>query len=595
MKTDLDGHYRIHGLPAGTYQVCWKASGWPEGCGAEALSVDSSTAYAAPIELAPASPAAVTWGRVVLEDGRPCSADDEFFGIHQIATVQFVSASSGTGALLRTNRQGYWVLPAAPNQGTSLRATCAGSTVITSLLQPTGNSIVLGTVRPRVRRVVVRAGGTEIRSAVAGSVVRLAAYAVSPTAPLRYEWKVPSGSGSIASAAANSATWKLPDARGLHTAFVLVTDGKGGVSQASVSLNVGAARDALRPIPSHHRTPARASDAALWGDYSGRRFLTRYGDEGSQAEFDAYIMAVDPNGTRATLREWWEANNFTAIGEVDTSAGAFGTRAAYFNGNDLGFGRDMRCSQKGAGESADVACYVTNYPDADLAWNVVRGKATATVAMERKSSDRIVKFFAYQGGDGSGRRLPSVALDPFGPKFLPNLCTVCHGGEFLGTAEMGSSFREFDMASFRYPSAAAGSQASQEAAFKQLNEIVKTSQPATAIGELIDGWYAGNSATQITSYVPTGWPAGTQDLYRNVVAKSCRTCHVAISSLSWSTYESFWRHRGSIGAQVCGSAKQMPLALTTYLSFWLRTQPPAPNELAKFTGPNWPTALGVCK
>ncbi|MFI5104262.1 MAG: carboxypeptidase-like regulatory domain-containing protein, partial [Terriglobales bacterium] len=383
------------------------------------------------------------------------------------------------------------------------------------------------------------------------------------------------------------------------------------------SVNTGAALPAGQTLwPPYPYTPCGVEvnleqTIPPWSGAPGSPFLTFKG-EISDAETNAYYAVIDPNSNRTTLGGWWGQNGFDAV------TGANGTRTAYLNNNDLGFGRDMHCLQTGA----DVACYVTNYghPDqdpanADLAQTADKTKAVATVCMEWKAVDgqpannRIVKFFIFQGGSANGGRLTAADLDGFGGKHAPNLCNVCHGGNYqpanslaptLAEVNTGASFREFDLTSLKYP--AANPQALQEANFKVLNQIVAASAPAGAITDLVNGWYAGNSATQITTYVPTGWTATPQkhDLYANVVAKSCRTCHVAQdavsnnSVISWLNYSMFQQKRGTIQAFVCGANKLMPQALVTYKNFWLSTTPSSPQALGTFSANDW-ASFGGCQ
>ena len=91
---------------------------------------------------------------------------------------------------------------------------------------------------------------------------------------------------------------------------------------------------------------------------------------------------------------------------------------------------------------------------------------------------------------------------------------------------MGSSFREFDLASFLYPTTLPRDQ--QEPAFKLLNQMVEKSNPAPAIEDLIDGWYANDSEIQNSSFVPPAWTVNLsnqpspniKNLYQTVVAGS---------------------------------------------------------------------------
>jgi hypothetical protein len=330
-------------------------------------------------------------------------------------------------------------------------------------------------------------------------------------------------------------------------------------------------------------------------DATGRpAFLTGpYGQfapaNGEQIATD-YYNTIDPgNATNPTLSAWWTNHGFAADGTG-------GTRAAYLNHNDLGFGRDMNCKQTGS----DLACYVTNYglPDqnlanADAAENKDATKRGATVAMEFKNSesaDKRVRFYVYGGGDPTtAGKLKFADLDGLGPKSVPHLCIVCHGGLYDSGANnvVQARFREFDLQSFKYsggrswdfaPSPDNNSLSQNElTAFATLNQLVRDIQPnSSAIKELIDNWYPGGfgPGTKPSQWNgPSAWSSDTA-VYKNVFAKSCRTCHVARDGGSLNAFLLFRSASNFQGTDyvVCDSPKVMPNAYITYKNFWNDTQ-----------------------
>jgi hypothetical protein len=306
---------------------------------------------------------------------------------------------------------------------------------------------------------------------------------------------------------------------------------------------------------------------------------------GEQVATD-YYQTIDPgNATNPNLRTWWTNHGFN-------TDGTGGTNAAYLNHNDLGFGRDMNCKTTGS----DLACYVTNYgaPDqnpnnADDAVNRTAAKRGATVAMEYKSSESAtqrVRFYVYGGGDpATAGKLKFADLDGLGPKSVPHLCLVCHGGTYDDVAHNTTQarFREFDLQSFKYsggrswdypPTADSNNLTADElTAFATLNQMVRDVQPSTsAIKELINNWYPGGFAPGTKpsqSTVPSGW--NTQAAaYRNVFAKSCRTCHVARDGGVTNAFFTFSSSSNYAGTSyvVCNSPKVMPNAYITYKNFW---------------------------
>jgi len=333
-------------------------------------------------------------------------------------------------------------------------------------------------------------------------------------------------------------------------------------------------------LPYYGDIDATGRPAFLTGPYG--QFLPPNGEQVATDYYDT----IDPgNATNPTLSAWWTNHGFAADGTG-------GTRAAYLNNNDLGFGRDMNCKTTGS----DLACYVTNYglPDqnpanADDAEAKVAAKRGATVAMEYKASEpveRRVRFFVYGGGDpASAGKLKFADLDGLGPKPVPYLCVVCHGGTYDDTTHnaLQARFREFDLQSFKYsggrswdypPAGASNNLSANElTAFATLNQMVRDVQPATsAIKELINNWYPGGfgaGTKPSNTAVPSGWSTSAS-VYRNVFGKSCRTCHVARDGgvanafITFSSASNFQ----TTDYIVCNSPKRMPNAYVTYKNFW---------------------------
>lgn len=332
-------------------------------------------------------------------------------------------------------------------------------------------------------------------------------------------------------------------------------------------------------LPYYGDLDATGRPAFLTGPYG--QFLPANGEQ----EATDYYNTVDPANTFATLSAWWTNHGFAADGTG-------GTRAAYLNHNDLGFGRDMNCKTTGG----DLACYVTNYgaPDqnpanADAAENKDQTKRLATVAMEYKASeaaDRRVRFFVYGGGDpAAAGKLKFADLDGLGPKPVPHLCTVCHGGEYDNSAAVKnatqSRFREFDLPSFKYSGGRSWDyapapntlNANELTAFATLNQMVRDVAPASSpIKDLINAWYPGGFGAGTAPVKPTppnGWNSQVNG-YHKVYGQSCRTCHVARDGGVAGAYITFSESSAFANTSyaVCNSPKLMPNAYVTYKNFW---------------------------
>lgn len=316
----------------------------------------------------------------------------------------------------------------------------------------------------------------------------------------------------------------------------------------------------------------------------------------------AYYAAIDSAGERTTFIDWLEVNGFLSANstsfswsDLQTSAGAHGT---YTNNFDLGFGRDMyarivRCDgatpqlgqpiPQAAIGTCDIAAVVINYASLEAASKKLN--PVLIVAMEyskpRNSDHRFVQFYTYAPDSVTGRfeQVMSANLDGRGEKYIPQVCTVCHGGtpggltpsdSYENGGDLHATFLPWDLDAFlfsdtegRNADRSYGDQSlrqfytrsAQAESLRKLNQVAYlTYQDATRPNrfvlprQLIEGWYGvqGTSAFAATNfngdYVPAGWTAdgvdgvaGTADdnptdapaIYRDVFGPNCRMCHVA--------------------------------------------------------------------
>jgi len=324
-------------------------------------------------------------------------------------------------------------------------------------------------------------------------------------------------------------------------------------------------------------------------------FLSALGSA-TATEEDAkkYYDIVDPpfvfypgdpkgHGIRETLGDWWASNGFDRKNGSPRPSRTdvyliSAAHAAYSNNNDLGFGRDTNILMRRIvyldGVKTEVNSWLANYsltppwPDqnplsADAAAAREPGRGIAAVCMEYSSSKDasgkprgkpLVAFFVYDGVGPTAKRVLSADLDGYGKKAVPYLCTTCHGG-FLPTnptrsdvLKMNSSFREFDLASFKFPrpgfpidhSIRSSPDTPEQREFRRMNDLVLATNPSPAIKELINGWYSNSPEFQNPNFVPPGWEhhptnpnldGEVKQLYQQVIATSCRTCHVAGGTL----------------------------------------------------------------
>jgi mono/diheme cytochrome c family protein len=305
-------------------------------------------------------------------------------------------------------------------------------------------------------------------------------------------------------------------------------------------------------------------------------------------------------------------------------------RATYVNRVDLNLVRDMHAVKN---NSRDFAFYVCNYPrprstsgndvqaaiaDARAGKNLIACVAMDYSATEGTNYDATIgaykpftKFYVFGPG---GNLISSVNLDGRGEKYVPGSCVVCHGGAgYAGkfprttfpisadsngpSANIEARFLPFDLGNYNFSQMTGLRKADQQLTLKQMNYFVRDIEAnstgsniaSTAIMSLIDGWYANSPNRFVNSdldesYVPIGWrstgalaaasssPATAPDFYRQVIARSCRTCHVALPKFDWDTA------RPVGGAHLCGGTAKLNMnakmanSKVTFDQFWLTAQ-----------------------
>jgi hypothetical protein len=326
-------------------------------------------------------------------------------------------------------------------------------------------------------------------------------------------------------------------------------------------------------------------------------FLVGHLTQDTTQSAQSYYDTLDPGPfpTRATLADWKTANGFGTPADAEASA-------LYVTHTDLGFGRHMHMRRKGR----RVAFYVDNYPSVEDA--IAGTRFFATVAMEwspgphgKDTDPYFTQFYAF---NKKGDRISDPILDDHGPKQMPAVCLVCHGGYTSDLTyqsnggNLGAHFIPFDVDAEQFLARPGYTRADQEWAFKAFNEAVQATwdpaDPSYPAGdpppalELIDGWYGGPghpSATFQSGATPAAWDVSPSShaLYHQVFARSCQTCHAQReASRNFSTYAKFAAVKPLIRQRVFDEGA-MPLSQRGFLNFWL-SYPEQPKILATWLG-----------
>ena len=488
--TDWRGHLSLPKLAPGEYALrCVPAQGAVgRDCGA--LSVGTASARSTLSPVIPATQNLRLFGHVALADGGVCGVRNAFAGLESAATVQLIQKADNavlTNAV-RVNAYGDYALDAAVavHADLKLRVRCEDIELTPDVpadadpagynsLRPIELSQVLPNSRPRIRRVLANGPDGNVRGEM-----------VLP------EQGAPSNS--------------LPGA--------------------------------------DHFLTFKGQDTPLSG-------CMYYRSIGAVGGCDSQGVATNP----ISFDDWKRARKFKPYDAGNTEA-----TATYINSVDLNLVRRMVATQSGP---QDIAFYVCNHPgpegrsqlevDRVVDTALAGEKLAACVAMEWSATPGVngdqpfTKFFTF-APDGS--LVASVNLDGRGEKYMPGACVACHGGnQYIGrfpdtgdpSPNLGATFLPFDTGNYLFSTQLGFSEAAQGAAFYQLNQLVNGTEPTAATSSLIDGWYQAGGTTLDKNYVPSFWvnkeitEPGAATFYREVIARSCRTCHVAMSGFDWDS------------------------------------------------------------
>ena len=450
------------------------------------------------------------FGHVALADGGVCGHENPFFGILSAASVQLRQADgTAVGAPATVNRFGDYEIDAAVPVAASLKAevTCEG-------------------------------------------------YDATVTVP-------PS---SVAAGYVSSAPVELSHviANSRPQVVDMVANGPDGNVRGRIVVPLDDSPSAALPGPDHFLV-YKGADTKL----GACQYYTALGAAGG---CDAQGNMISP----ISFDDWKTKNGFGSASDVS---------ATYINQRDLNLVRQMVATKSASGSTAFYVCNgpgpLGNTQDEfdQVIDTSVRGlNRIACVAMEYSSTTGVngglpfTKFFTF---GPTGELLLSINLDTRGEKYMPGSCVACHGGETYNgkfpeqansSAYLGSRFLPFDTGNYLFSTVSSLTETAQSEAFYQLNQLVRGTEPSdtTATSALIKGWYASSHILDKT-YVPPAWltadavpaTAGAATFYKNVIAISCRTCHVSLDAqYDWN---SIILSPGRASTQFCGGTADVAL------------------------------------
>ena len=546
--------------------------------------------------------------KITLSDGSLCRFHEPFFNVNSNVSVELLDYDMGNvvDGPITADEFGFVTLDNAHSTRLNkavLRINCGGQSeypIYNVTSYPFSVNVTLSNHSPLISSAFAAYNGQSVKGVPPGSTVRLYARATDPDGfPSRvfYRWRTTDG--TVIDDSKATAMWTLPNSKGLHFAYLLVSDGSGGYREQRITISTDAgvvlAKNKLTFIP------IEPSDSVPQLDH----FLTFKGSDSRKGACE-YYKAIGAIGAAAdctfdgvpigtiNFGQWKNAHGFGA---------SQGVTATYVNEADLNLTRDMHGAQIA---SDHIAYYVCNHAGpvsstqfrVDEAINNAKlgNNLVACVAMDYSVTPGVngnapfTKFYTF---GPAGDLLLSVNLDGRGEKFMPGTCVACHGGDTYsgrypengtGNPNLGAHFLPFDLGNFKFSSVAGSTKADSQANLKTLNTIIQGTNPTPAANRLITGWYCGfeffdlcilpsplpgSLLTQNESYTPPTWrtPGTDHYTYHSVVKRACRTCHVAMPKFDWDIRNEFFDPRKSVVFVVC-NRRSMPNALITFNRFW---------------------------
>jgi hypothetical protein len=517
----------------------------------------------------------ITWftGGVQLPDGSTCGTEDEFFGVNSTATVELIDINGNTipGSKVRANSWGQYSIPVTAQtrqMHLSVVVRCEGADPVTP-----GNSGTPINPPPNGDTGSLDFGVVTIGD---GAPVVSSMSIVPATIPSKFD--DPSVAPPLPSDIVPLRPAKFLAMKGLDTRLsgCLYYKTIGAVSDCDAEGNF-------------------QGGAVSFDDWKRAVKIDQYAPPGTQQYRAIFVNRVDLNLTR----------DHHSVSYNSTS-------------NPLGATAGYVCNHLGPQPTAaDPTGLFPPQSEIDKAIdNTVAGKnLVACVAMDYSLASGVNNnqpFTRFLIFGPSGELLPSVNLDGRGEKFVPGTCTVCHGGnkyagkfpdDGTGTADLEAHFLPFDTGNFEFhtPGWPALTKEAQQEAIYQMNQNVLKTNANTAEKGLINGWYSAGHI-QDEHFVPPEITAPAfQSFYLNVIAKSCRTCHIAqrdelsIRDLNFSHQGVNSGKPGALSPSVlaelvCGEsddllrAYAMPNSAVTFNLFWLSSG--SANDQPKQVGMN---------
>jgi hypothetical protein len=336
--------------------------------------------------------------------------------------------------------------------------------------------------------------------------------------------------------------------------------------------------------------------------------------------------ATKPKYLDSPMGSWHDPNYFSPsppakltdfMNKYFPAGGNWATAARFYNKNELGIGREVRCvhnptrwnSSTGAVTGSGTICLASQFGPSSSGNPVFGDQTTSLAQLQQTSATPIDAAYMimddgsslprFGGYDSSGNLTRILHEDNYGyDVWAPNACMSCHGGSGASNQVDGNTSHWFPQSATFLPidpgqvvfAPSPYTYAQQQESIRTLNSMIMNASPKPGVADFINGTYPGGvgvSGSQANvNYVPSSWNLtdGRRKVYNQVIKPYCRMCHMSQEKtkggFEMTNADDVENMRALVVLDTCVS-KRMPHAQQTERLFW---QGPARAYLLGFFG-----------
>jgi hypothetical protein len=240
--TDLSGRFLLKVKPGESYKACVRMKGFEETCSKEFKgSIDLKTITIRPKR---SDQHTAIFGSVMLRNHILPRSFEPSVGVNAFAMISLNARSENEEVFV--NDHGEYVFPIVNIKEDFLLTAMIEKETLKSRISQASRfqagiasriDLQFANTAPELRLIGSSINGKQIEVTSVGATVKLNAVAKDFDGDtLEYRWILPNGQAAVGPAGAAEFDWKLPAQKGVYTAYVLVSDSRGGYARGQVTI-----------------------------------------------------------------------------------------------------------------------------------------------------------------------------------------------------------------------------------------------------------------------------------------------------------------------------------------------------------------------